>query len=395
MAVASSRFSALDGLRGVAALVVVVHHCLLVSPLMAAGYYGGDVGDNPVRLALMYTPLHLVWGGAEAVVVFFVLSGFVLSRAIRSRSFDWFSYFPSRVLRLYVPVVGAIVFGFVVLMMPHVNATSSPWLQRDSSDYDLGTVLQDLTLVGGTSGVVSPLWTLRWEVIFSLLLPVAAYAVRVIPAWLLGVLCVGLSTLGAAQDVAAMQYLPIFGVGVALEGEWDRISRTVDRMTRRAGGFVWTGILVLAVTMLSMHWLLLAPLGHAAAVALSQGPIVVGAALLVIMATHFGPLQRLLTWRPIAWLGGISFSLYLIHEPLVLMMAGASHAARWTVLTAVPLALIVAWVFWLVVERPAHHLSRTVRARATWKAAAPAQAASDSAAEEAARSEQDRTPIHA
>ena len=394
MTAVSSRLSALDGLRGIAALIVVVHHSLLVSPLMAAGYYGGDVGDNPVRLALMYTPLHLLWGGAEAVVVFFVLSGFVLSRAIRSRSFDWFSYFPSRVLRLYVPVVGAVVFGFFVLMMPHLNATSSPWLQRDRANYDFGSVMQDLTLVGGTSGVVSPLWTLRWEIIFSLLLPVAAYAARVIPAWLLGVACVALSAFGASQDVAAMQYLPIFGVGVALEGEWDRIGGVVDRMTRRAGGVVWTALILAALTMLSMHWLLLAPLGHAAAVALSQGPIVFGAALLVIAATHCGPAQRLLTWRPIAWLGGISFSLYLIHEPLVLMMAGATHAARWTLLTAVPMALVVAWVFWMLVERPAHHLARTVRARAVWNTSARVQDPVQTTREDA-HSEQEREPVHA
>ncbi len=349
---------------------MVIHHCLLVSPSLAAAYYGGDVAENPLRIALVYTPLHLAWGGAEAVVVFFVLSGFVLSRAIRSRSFDWFSYFPSRVLRLYVPVVGAVAFGAVVLMIPHGGLPPSPWLERDATHYGVSSAVQDLTLLGGTSGVVSPLWTLRWEVIFSLLLAVAAFAARLVPAWLFGLLCVGLSALGAGADVGAMQYLPIFGVGVALEGEWDRIGRVVERMTRRAGALVWTGVLVVTAIMLSMHWLLLAPLGHAAAVDWSQGPIVLGAAVMVVAATHCPPLQRMLTWRPVAWLGAISFSLYLIHEPLIITMASVTDAARWTLLTAVPLALVTAWVFCLVVERPAHRLSRAVRGWAAARAEA-------------------------
>nr|WP_274638317.1 acyltransferase [Microbacterium bovistercoris] len=383
---ATSRLSALDGLRGIAALVVVVHHSLLVSPLLASGYYGGSVGDAPWRIALVYSPLHLVWAGAEAVVVFFVLSGFVLARAVRSRSFDWFSYFPSRVLRLWLPVIGAVAFCYFVLMLPHDGATSSPWLDRVPG-YSPSDILRDLTLVGGTSGVVSPLWTLRWEVIFSLLLPVAAYAVRLIPAWMLGLACIVLSAVGASQDVAALQYLPIFGVGVAIEGEWDRISRVVDRLTRRAGALVWSIVLVVAGLLLSMHWLLLGPLGHGPAVALSQAPIVVGAAILVIAAVHCTTLRRVLTWRPIAWLGGISFSLYLIHEPIVILMANITNASRWTLLTAVPLALVVAWVFWLIIERPAHHISRAVRARAAWRPdAAPRQdaAATDRLADPAA-----------
>ncbi|WEG10475.1 acyltransferase [Microbacterium horticulturae] len=363
----SSRLSSLDGLRGAAALIVVVHHCFLVSPAFAAAYYGGETGDSPLRLALIYSPLHLLWGGAEAVVVFFVLSGFVLARGIRSSSFDWFAYFPSRVLRLYVPVAGAVVLGFVLLLVPHAGGPDSPWLQRDASDYDLGSMLQDLTLVGGTSGVVSPLWSLRWEVIFSLLLPVIAYAARVIPAWLFGVLCIVLSAVGAGQESAAMQYLPIFGVGVALEGEWGRIERLIGGLSRWGRTVLWGGMLPLAVVLLSMRWLLPPSLDHSVLVAAAQAPIVLGAALLVVMAAQWAPLSSLLSWRPIGWLGTISFSLYLVHEPFVLLMASATGASRWTLLTAVPLALVAAWLFWRVVERPAHKLSRGVRERAREK----------------------------
>jgi len=383
----ASRLTALDGLRGVAALVVVVHHCFLVSPAFAAAYYGGEVGENPLRQALTYSPLHLIWGGAEAVVVFFVLSGFVLSRAIRSRSFDWFAYFPSRILRLYVPVAGAVAFAFLILLIPHTDLPATPWLERDRFDYDIGSMLQDLTLVGGTSGVVSPLWSLRWEVVFSLLLPVAAFAARLIPAWMFGALCVGATALGATQGNSAMHYLPIFGVGVALEAGWDRIGTALDRLSSRARRALWCGMLPLAVVLLSMRWLLIPLVGRGVATASAAAPIVLGAALLVVMAVRCGPLQRMFTWRPIAWLGAVSFSLYLIHEPLLITMANLTGAARWTVVTTVPLALLAAWLFWRLVEQPAHRLARHVRARAAARTvvapttSVPAEAAPEAASE--------------
>ena len=87
---ASSRLSSLDGLRGVAALIVVVHHSMLVSPNLAAAYYGGEVEGLAANI-VTYSPLHLLWGGKEAVVVFFVLSGLVLVLAMRSMRFDWLS----------------------------------------------------------------------------------------------------------------------------------------------------------------------------------------------------------------------------------------------------------------------------------------------------------------
>jgi peptidoglycan/LPS O-acetylase OafA/YrhL len=77
----SARVTSLDGLRGLAAVVVLVHHALLAAPVFAAAYYGGSVADRVggMAWAFIYTPLHLIWAGTEAVYLFFVLSGVVLT----------------------------------------------------------------------------------------------------------------------------------------------------------------------------------------------------------------------------------------------------------------------------------------------------------------------------
>lgn len=356
---ASSRLSSLDGLRGVAALIVVVHHSLLVSPNLAAAYYEGEVEGLAANI-VTYSPLHLLWGGKEAVIVFFVLSGLVLVLAMRSIRFDWFSYFPSRMIRLYLPIVGAVALTALILLIPVGDGPASPWLDRPGG-YSLESVLRDLTLIGGNSRVISPLWSLRWEVLFSLLLPVVAYALRLIPGWLFGLICLGLSAVGAWQGVAAVQYLPMFGVGAAIGGEWNRIERWADAMSERRAAMTWPALLALALLMLSSYWMARGVLPYEVALVSTQALLLAGAGLLVIVAANWRPIVRALSSRPITLLGAMSFSLYLIHEPIIIATASIVESARMTLLIGVPLSVLIAWLFWLVIERPSHRLARRVR----------------------------------
>jgi peptidoglycan/LPS O-acetylase OafA/YrhL len=71
------RLRSLDGLRGLAALIVVIHHSLLVVPGLAAPYFGQST-QSSIQELLAYSPLHLLWAGTEAVFLFF--------RSLRDRS---------------------------------------------------------------------------------------------------------------------------------------------------------------------------------------------------------------------------------------------------------------------------------------------------------------------
>lgn len=367
------RLPGLDGLRGVAALVVLVHHSLLLTPALMAVHDDPAAPRSALVQAFSATPLHLLWEGEVAVQVFFVLSGFVLTVAATRAQHRWGPYNPQRLLRLYVPVWAAVVLAVALrLAVPRGDTAGlSPWLTYHG---DLGRagVLADLVLLAGPTGsTMTALWSLRWEVLFSLLLPLFVLAATRLRHWaplvvgaLAAVAWVGAVTgpVDAPYALGAAYQLPLFALGCVLAAGRDRIAAVTGRW--RTGA--WAALLVLAVLLATSYWLL--DLGGlradvpTALVALTRVLQALGAALLVVAA--LGPLARPLRHPALHWLGTRSFSLYLVHEPVVV---ATGYLTGWTsplvLVVTVPVSLVLAEGFFRAVERPSHRLARGVGAR--------------------------------
>ncbi|MEC5180838.1 acyltransferase family protein [Arthrobacter sp. CG_A4] len=73
-----TRVTQLDGLRGIAALVVVSCHVVSTLPGIGSVFDNRSVGLTTAETWAVFSPLHVLWNGTPAVHVFFVLSGFVL-----------------------------------------------------------------------------------------------------------------------------------------------------------------------------------------------------------------------------------------------------------------------------------------------------------------------------
>lgn len=362
----------LDSLRGLAALSVLFYHALALNSeeLTRAIQLKSVEGFVPQLLA--YTPLHLMWLGAESVWLFFVLSGFVLTRSSQSRSFTWESYYPSRVVRLYLPVAAAIALAWATYLYPH---TLTPDMdQLLPVDYPPTYLLQDLLLVGGTSTSLGVLWSLQWEVIFSLALPLYLLVGRRWPKISLAagmVLCL----LGWKFNVAAAQYLPMFLLGVVLAMNWDRIAAALEPLARRRAAWNATGVAVLAAALTGMlAFYILGPrLGEWSRVV--TVPITLAAIiLLMVLVQTWQPLTRLLSIAPLRFLGRISYSLYLVHMPLVVLFLFVFKPGPVSALAAIVTALVVSVAFYYAVERPAHRLAQNVRKRNLARASEPAAA---------------------
>lgn len=215
---ASNRFGELDGLRGIAALAVVGHHLLLVLPSVSNAYLlGVRPEEGSFAWYLTYTPLRLLVSGPEAVLVFFVLSGLVVALpALRRNDYDWMSYYGARAVRLGLPVVGAVFLASALRLAAPFGAHPSGWVSAAVFEgLPPERVIQAMDLIDGNYSINNPMWSLRWEMIFSLALPIyiaIAVAFRRRP-WILLVATLALLEVGQVWGEASMQYLPVFLLG--------------------------------------------------------------------------------------------------------------------------------------------------------------------------------------
>lgn len=369
--VSQRRLHSLDGLRGIASLVVVLHHCALAYPAFSDAYTSSDVPPHGSLLWwLTATPVRMMTFGAESVVVFFVLSGMVVSiPVLRKSDFDWRSYLISRTLRLWVPVAASVLLAtFWISLVPQTGGASvSKWvLYRSSPSLDWAEVLASLDALRGPTRLNNPLWSIQWELIFSLLLPLLVWIALLLKTRpiAVAVACSLAVWLGYAAGVPALMYLPVFLVGIALAVRWSSISSAMFKISdHRFGTVMWIGISLSAALLLSSHWIFWS-LGVVDPVIMAGSQVLVlcGAAGLLLIAALCPLVKSVLEFRFAQWLGRISFSLYLVHAPILIWYVYLFGANQWVkpVLLAVPTSIVVAQLFHWGVERPSHKLARKI-----------------------------------
>lgn len=363
----SARLTSLDGLRGIAALIVLAHHASLLMPAISSAYIPVPGASGPVAGSVgwwfTYTPLKILTAGPEAVVVFFVLSGFVLSLPVLApRPFDWMSYYPRRIARIGLPVVGSILLAtLLALIVPQLpEHAMSPWVATTSVPHPaFWDIVHSFDPSLGSWFINNPLWSIYWEMAFSLLLPVfVGLALLLRRGWpLLIALVIGIVLCGLYANSGSFRYLPGFFLGAVAATQLQRLHRLGDALAaRRWGWIVWLATAVASAVLLVAHWMTTSDnLGM-----LLQALQPLAALGLLVCCLEWRLLASVLSHQPFRWLGAISFSLYLVHVPIIITFSylfGSWGPIRVAAL-AVPVALIVGTVFYAVIEKPAHRFSK-------------------------------------
>lgn len=366
---ASTRLTSLDGLRGVAALVVMLHHLYLVAtPALRSG---GGSAPGSLYWWVSETPLKILTAGSEAVLVFFVLSGLVVALPVlRTTGFSWAGFLTGRMARIYLPVWASLAIGTALIWLLPRDAsavTQGSWVgSSNATSTTAGTLLGQASLTIKSYGVDNVLWSLRWELAFSVLLPVfVAIAILVRRRWALALgVAFTLSLVGALTSIDALHYLPVFFAGTLMAVRLDAIREWTSRRIRRPHARLWGITLVVGSLFLILaHWLVrpIVPPGTLQGSLLTQ-LAVLGAAGLVLAAIGVPLLRRALESPTCQWLGRVSFSLYLIHVPILATLAFLLGDDKWwlVALLTIPLALLAAWAFHRAIERPSHRLARRI-----------------------------------
>ncbi|RZS89731.1 peptidoglycan/LPS O-acetylase OafA/YrhL [Motilibacter rhizosphaerae] len=313
-------YANLDGLRGFAALVVVMTHS--INTFLPAVSGVGVVQHEWFEPALRQPPLTLLWNGEIAVAVFFVLSGFVLSaKFFQTGSRDAVvSSALRRYVRLVVPVLSAVLVAAALMRAGLMHnqegarvSGSTGWLAVQWTVQAHLRPALDEGLVGAFTHAApqfdSSLWTMGYEltgsfIVFGTLLIVGRVRRR---GWLYAALL-----LWFLQD-----YYAAFIAGVAICDGWHNAPRVRAALERWAPALLGVGLLLGLWPVKTFPGMVLNRLVdlHAPAhvAPLHQLAHELSAVGILIGVLSLGPLSAVLRTRPLQFLGRVSFSLYLLH----------------------------------------------------------------------------------
>ncbi|QGF23410.1 acyltransferase family protein [Raineyella fluvialis] len=351
---ASLKFPYLDGLRGIAALIVVAYHAFL---------FTGYQGEAAQAMSIWY---HVIGYGYTGVAVFIVLSGYVLMLPIartddlRLRGGIW-GFLKRRGRRILPPYYAALAFSLALIrVVPVMQSTrGTAWDSKLPITWD--SIVAHIFLVHDSSPawilkINGPMWSvaIEWQIYFAMALVLLPLWRRVPPGWLVGTLL--LVTLTPAIYGVGASAHPWF-LGLFAAGMWAAQLTLTGTSTRRYGLAALALLALTPVAASAASTLGIARDGMAetlAGLSVATGLIWIGRREISGRPTYAA---KFLQSRPLVFLGLISYSLYLFHSPLLALLnlltlpLGLPVITHYIVLTflGIPVALAVAsGMFWLV-----------------------------------------------
>ena len=328
-----------DGLRALAITSVVAYHCGL--PWASGGFVGVDV--------------------------FFVISGYLIGSLvyteIKGRRFTLSAFYARRARRILPALLAVLIFSYVaviVLFSPRetsefaksalttITSSSNIYFWKSTNYFAAGTELNPLLMT----------WSLGVEEQFYLLFPLLMIILsRFKRRWqftglaLLALLSLAGSIWGSLhRPVPTFYLLPTraweLSAGVLLcmfELERPHTKGSIRPMVANILSAAGLALIVLAV----VHFDRTTPFPGGAALLPVFGAV-------LIIGTRSGLVNRALSWRPVVFVGLISYSWYLWHWPLLSFVRAVSYAGTSTQLSGLIclLSLGIAILSYWFVERP-------------------------------------------
>jgi peptidoglycan/LPS O-acetylase OafA/YrhL len=253
----------------------------------------------------------------HAVIVFFLLSGYLITRSIvhnirRNSQLVLSEYLISRITRIYPPLMGAILLCLVVWAIIHAFHLPGAVTYRVPGDFTeareaftlrLSDIPRALTMRGGLLDADGPLWTLYIE--FQLYLAAMLIAGWYARGWAKKLLCIGLGICGAYLLRDNILFVVLWGIGAAME---------LIPLRRTIAYWLLPCLLLGLGVLVSRHPELVSSLMDTHAGALLQ----LGFALVYALVL-FSAYPHLHYPKALVKTGDFSYSLYVVHWPLLLL----------------------------------------------------------------------------
>ncbi len=372
--VKAHRFAELDSLRGLGASAVFLGHFALIS--IGLGWRDG----------IDRSPLRVVFAGHEAVVMFFVLSGFVLSIPLTGSHPPGYGLFlVRRFCRLYLPYAAAILIASICDLYFYSTTHTgdifidASWSARPTLALVVGHLL---AMPRSTTQINVAIWSLIYEIRMSMVFPLLLWVVRrVRPGTLLGICAVLSGGLPLVHHGNAMMaffispsYVAMFAGGILLWLHLPEITEFLQRIGGRGRGVALSVSLVFLLAPHAVNAWSSSPVPRSI-LELEDYVIAVGAAGLMACAIQTGRLRRILRWPILVRVGALSYSIYLMH-PTVLFVLIRLFYGKLPFYYLWPVYLVGVYVvselFHKFIDQPSVMLGRRVGRQQMWSEQSPA-----------------------
>lgn len=326
----ASRVQSIDSLRGLAAFAVMFYHFSYTSPL-----FKSDSGFSRLMRAVGYQ-------GQLGVPVFFVISGFVLPYSLDASGYKW-GYFKAFVAKRLLRLEPTYLFSLATHLGLWALASRLPSFRGEPLEIEPGRLLSHfgyLSDILGYRWYSENYWTLGIEFQFYIAMALTKPLLFGTVSWWrwLGVSGLIVADLAHVPRSLFMSHGALFALGIQ--------AFTLRSKARRTPADVGLAVATVA-TLFRMH-------GIASAIAATVAAVVI----------FFDSLPR---WRPIVWLGTISYALYLFHTIIgerflhIAARFAQTDASRCVVMIAsIVVSLVTAWVVCLAVEWPSQRMASRI-----------------------------------
>jgi peptidoglycan/LPS O-acetylase OafA/YrhL len=357
------RLIELDSLRGLAALSVVLTHFISTTPIK-----NDFIG---------FTPLRIFWGGHEAVILFFILSGFVLSLPFYKGNDNYYpSYVIKRIFRIYVPYMAAIVLALTVSTLVAKRDLSglSEWINGYwAYPTTFGSIVQHAFLIFDfdTRQLDPVIWSLVQEMRISLLFPLIMVLVvrlnwKSCIAFAAGLSLVSVlnRVLGIDESVGyftsyidTFHYVSMFIFGALLAKNVDHLKNSYIKLSNSLkitlglmGIVFYTSVpIVEYIFRFSGNYII------------SDWAISAGVVLIIISVLGTERISKMLHKRAFVLCGDLSYSIYLYHLIILIALTNSFYGViniYWIYALTLILTFIISGLSWKFIEKPSMNLGK-------------------------------------
>jgi len=333
----------LDGLRGIAVLMVVFGH---------GNNHGlGPFGDHSLLIR-----------GKLGVYLFFVLSAYLLDRQIikmfqqkRAQWDYWLYYISRRILRIF-PLFFLSLVVFRLANASGLNVVIHEWMD----------VWQHLALQRGDH----IFWSIPVEFKYYLISPLLLFVFHRLFRWNAYAIITALTVLMVGSHLFVLWWIPagtstLWYLNIFMLG-------TVVALMERLHPNLWNALAQSAATTFA-GWvvLLVFSIWSWKSEDYTKISTFVPAAVLwsvaLIASFKTGLWSTVLSWKPLRWIGAVSFSMYLFHIPVLMWVKSFALPSEIAWLSYLALTAAVSAMTYLVVERPLQNFKPFVHGSAGTK----------------------------